>query len=78
MTPAPALDCAACGHTIPKRASHNATYDGRILCMKCLTAPRLHGDWYPDCMDGWHDVQDHLRYVAGTRAGVAAALGLWP
>jgi len=78
MKPAPPLDCEACGRTIGKRAGHNATADLRIICTKCLWKRHLHSEWFPDCPERWHDMQDHAKYVAGTRAGLAAALGLWP
>jgi hypothetical protein len=78
MRAAPAFDCAACGRRIGKTAGHNLTDDGRVLCGRCLGTRRLHARLYPDCPVAWHDLFDHARGVAGTRAGVAAALGLWP
>lgn len=78
MRAAPAFDCAACGRRIGKTAGHNLTDDGRVMCTRCLGTRRLHRDLYPECPVAWHDLFDHARGVAGTRAGVAAVLGLWP
>ncbi len=78
MRAAPAFDCAACGRRIGKTAGHNLLDDGRVLCSRCLGTRRLHRDLYPGCPVAWHDLFDHARGVAATRAGVAAALGLWP
>lgn len=77
--PAPALDCAACGRVIGKTAAHNVTDDMRVLCSRCLTGgQRKHAAFFPGCEVPWHDMHDHLKHVAGTRAGAAAALGVWP
>ena len=78
MRAAPAFDCAACGRRIGKTAGHNLLDDGRVLCSRCLGTKALHRDLYPGCPMAWHDLFGHARGVAGTRAGVAAALGLWP
>lgn len=78
MTPAPPLDCAACAQTIGKWAGHNLTDDLRVLCSRCLFRRDLHRTFWPDCPLRWHDVFDHTKSVASTRAGVVAALGLWP
>lgn len=78
MIPAPPLDCAACQRTIGKGSGHNLTDDRRVLCMRCLFRRDLHGTFWPDCPLPWHDMFDHTSGVSGTRAGVAAALGLWP
>lgn len=77
MTPAPALDCAHCGRTIGKRAAHYRTFDQRVMCGRCISDRRLHSQLWPACPHAWHDNYDHLAAI-GTRAGVAAALGLWP
>jgi hypothetical protein len=50
--------------------------DDRVACDRCLTKT-AHAALYPDCSHGWHDTLDHLA-SAGTRAGMAAHLGLWP
>lgn len=78
MNPAPPLDCAACGRTISKRRGHNLTEDRRVLCGRCLDDKATHALLWPTCVKDWHDAYDHTPSVAGTRAGVAAALGLWP
>ncbi len=78
MKAAPAFDCAACGRRIGKTAGHNLLEDGRVLCTRCLGTKRSHPSLFPDCPVAWHDLHDHARSVAGTRAGVAAVLGLWP
>lgn len=77
MRPAPALDCSACGRTIGKRAGHSITEDNRVICTRCLGDKRLHGVFWPECPDTWHDMYDHTPSVCGTRAGVAWKLGLW-
>lgn len=78
MKPAPALDCSRCGRTVGKRRGHSLTEDNRVLCVRCLWDRRLHADYWPDCPESWHDAFDHTPYVVGTRAGIAAVLGLWP
>lgn len=78
MEPAPGFDCAACGRRIGKRGSHNITDDHRVICTRCMFDRRLHARFWPTCPHGWHDMFDHTPSVAGTRAGVAALLGLWP
>lgn len=77
MRPAPAFDCANCGHRIGKTRGHNLTDDQRVVCSRCLDR-RAHARLYPDCTVAWHAVQDHLGSVGGTRAGIAALLGVWP
>ena len=79
MKAAPALDCSLCGRIIGKSGGHNVLDDGRIVCASCLlTGTRGHARMFPDCPATWHDPGDHARQVGGTRAGTAAALGLWP
>ena len=63
MKAAPALDCTECHKRIGKSRGHNVHHDGRVLCTRCVER----GDLY-----------NQLRYVCGTRAGTAAALGVWP
>ncbi len=74
---APAFDCASCGRRIGKRAGHNLTDDSRVVCCRCLDR-NAHARMYPGCEVSWHDMHDHLRHVVGTRAGIAAVLGMWP
>lgn len=76
--PAPTLACHACRRTIGKRAAHNVTEDRRVLCTRCLGRRELHATLWPDCPHAGHDVYDHTPHVAGTRAGVAHLLGVWP
>ncbi len=78
MRAAPAFDCAACARRIGKSAGHHLLEDGRVLCTRCLGTRRLHAALFPGCPVAWHDPFDHSRGVGGTRAGVAAVLGLWP
>lgn len=76
MNPAPALDCALCGRTIGKRGLHVLTEDRKVLCSRCTDRP-AHARLYPGCPHQWHDVYDHP-LSPGTRAGIAAHLGIWP
>ena len=76
MKPAPAFNCARCGRHIGKTASHCLTEGGRVLCTRCLGRD-AHADLFPDCGVRWHDVHDHDGSL-GSRAGIAAVLGLWP
>lgn len=76
MKPAPAFDCAMCGRRIGKTAGHYLIEGDRVVCGRCLGRD-AHTDLFPDCPIGWHDVLDH-EGSQGTRAGIAAHLGLWP
>lgn len=76
MTTAPAFDCRTCTRRIG-RTTHYLLADGRVVCRRCAESRPMHATAYPDCPDRWHDLLDHLRCV-GTRAGIAAHLGLWP
>jgi len=76
MKPAPAFDCAFCGRRIGKTTTHYLIDGDRILCVRCLTKP-VHAALLPDCPHRWHDPLDH-KGASGTRAGIAAHLGLWP
>lgn len=71
---APPFVCVHCSRTIPARRGHNVTDTGHVLCGRCIFDRRLHDQLFPDCPDRWHDMFDHLRFVAGTRAGTAAVL----
>lgn len=77
MKAAPALSCSVCRRTIGKRHSHHLTEGDRVLCSRCMDDPQMHSRVFPDCPVRWHDMYDHAGSV-GTRAGVAAHLGLWP
>lgn len=64
-TKAPPFDCHQCGRRIGARRVHwvlGARADPRVCCTRCIEASA-----------GWDAVA-----FAGTRAGVAAELGLWP
>jgi hypothetical protein len=76
VKPAPAFDCARCRRRIGKTAGHYLTEDNRVVCCGCLDRD-AHSELIPGCEIGWHDILDHLGSV-GTRAGIAAHLGLWP
>lgn len=76
MKPAPAFGCASCGRRIGKNATHYLLEDDRVTCGRCLGRP-VHAALFLGCDVRWHDVLDHLGSV-GTRAGIAAHLGLWP
>lgn len=77
MKPAPPLDCAICERRIGKTAGHYLLDGGRLACRRCVETRSLHGRVFPDCPARWHDLLDHLDST-GTRAGIAAKLGLWP
>lgn len=83
MKPAPALNCAVCGRVITKGKGHYLTEDDKVVCGRLLRGQDRcvgkagHTVLYPACPERWHDVLDHLQCV-GTRAGIAAHLGLWP
>lgn len=76
MTAAPAFDCALCRRHIGKRALHHCTDDGRVVCSRCL-GTAAHAKLFRGCPEQWHDVLDHPSCF-GSRAGIAAHLGLWP
>lgn len=76
MKPAPPFGCARCGRRLGKAAAHFLIEGGRIVCSRCLDRP-AHADLFPACDVRYHDVLDHER-ASGTRAGIAAHLGLWP
>lgn len=76
MKPAPAFDCTRCRRRIGKRAGHYLIDGGRVVCARCLDRA-AHSELFPDCEIRWHDVLDH-KGSQGTRAGIAAHLGLWP
>jgi hypothetical protein len=60
---APPFDCAECGRRIGKAKSHWLLRDGQaVVCASCY----LHR----------HDADE--AECSGTRAGIAARLGLWP
>lgn len=75
---APAFDCAGCGRRIGKASGHYllSNSDGLVVCARCLTKA-VHARLFPDCPHRWHDTLDHSA-TCGTRAGIAATLGLWP
>jgi hypothetical protein len=75
--PAPALDCTTCHRRIGRTRAHYLLAGDRVACTRCVETPGLHGQVYPDCPLPWHDLLDHLDST-GTRAGIAARLGLWP
>ena len=77
MKPAPPFDCARCHRRIAKRGLHHLI-DGTaiVICGRCLGRD-AHADLFPDCPKQWHDMHDHDAAM-GTRAGIAATLGLWP
>ena len=77
MKAAPAFDCAVCKRTIGKTATHCLTDDKRVLCKRCAWGKNAHAKLYPDCPVRWHDAYDHDS-CTGSRAGIAAHLGLWP
>ena len=76
MKPAPALNCARCRRRIGKGAGHFLIEGDRVVCSRCL-GKDAHADLFPECPKYWHDTIDHLDST-GTRAGIAAHLGLWP
>lgn len=82
MRAAPALDCSQCGKRIGKARTHvYVPATGTVWCLKCFspfTGSRpVHARTYPDCPETWHDMYDHPHSI-GTRAGIAALIGLWP
>jgi hypothetical protein len=77
VKPAPAFDCAGCSRRIGKTATHYLLEgSGRVACTRCLTKA-VHATLFPDCPHRWHDTLDHSA-ACGTRAGIAAHLGMWP
>lgn len=82
MRKAPALICAGCNRPIGKKRLHlvaETDQGNRVVggcCLGSTTRP-LHRSLWPSCPELWHDVYDHSS-SSGTRAGVAALLGLWP
>ncbi len=76
MNAAPPFDCANCGRRIGKTATHYLTEGNQVACSRCLTRP-AHASLFPDCPEAWHDTLDHSG-SSGTRAGIAAHLGIWP
>lgn len=76
MKPAPPFDCARCHRRIGKVRTHFLIEGDRVVCSRCLGRP-AHTDLFPDCDVRWHDVLDH-KGAQGSRAGIAAHLGLWP
>jgi hypothetical protein len=77
MKPAPPFDCARCGRRIAKRGIHHLIDGTRtVVCGRCLSKD-THAALFPDCPKQWHDMLDHDA-SCGTRAGIAAVLGLWP
>lgn len=76
MTPAPPFDCHRCHRRIGQRTTHYLIEGDRVVCSRCLSRD-AHTDLYPGCDVRWHDVLDH-QGSPGTRAGIAAHLGLWP
>ena len=76
---APPFDCAACARRIGRDRTHYqlSKVGNPVVCIRCAETRTLHSKFFPDCPHQWHDLFDHLDRV-GTRAGIAAALGLWP
>jgi hypothetical protein len=80
MKRAPALSCGICGRRLGKAAGHYLLEGGHLACTWCIESGQRgghHAALYPDCPHRWHDLLDHLA-TTGTRAGIAATLGLWP
>lgn len=77
MKPAPPLDCAVCGRRIGKTGGHYLLEGDQLACTRCAENRSLHAAVFPGCPHAWHDLLDHLE-ATGTRAGIAARLGLWP
>jgi hypothetical protein len=65
MKPAPAFDCADCRRRIGKMRTHWIMLGGEVICIHC------HESRYARTR-----IDEHLAH--GTRAGIAARLGLWP
>lgn len=63
MNPAPPFDCALCARRIGKTASHYLLSGQSVICVRCLDR---------------HDLYDEKSPGAGTRAGIARLLGVWP
>lgn len=77
---APQFRCAACGKWIALNGPVILLTDrpgNIVLHTRCHLARDAHARWYPDCPECWHDTGDHHASF-GTRAGIAAHLGLWP
>jgi hypothetical protein len=72
--PAPALRCDECRRRLGKQATHFVIAGGEyLLCQACMTgsrgrSQRLHGKYYPECPESWHEMFDHEKSFA-TRAG---------
>lgn len=64
MKPAPAFDCGLCGRRIGKTATHWVLAEvlRRVICSRCVDK---------------NDLYDHID-AHGSRAGIAATLGIWP
>lgn len=78
MNPAPPFDCHHCGRRIGKTRSHWLLDDGQVICFRCMELGKAtHAQIRPGCPHGWHDLFDHSS-SNGTRAGIAAVLGMWP
>lgn len=84
---APQFRCRACRRWIAKTRSlvllsaDDPGEDPVTLCLPCMDRPSpaaAHARWHPDCPHAWHDMYDHCGHATGTRAGIAAYLGLWP
>lgn len=77
MKPAPPFDCARCHRRIAKGAIHHLIGGTEtVICGRCLGRD-AHAELFPECKVPWHDMYDHDA-SCGTRAGIAAHLGLWP
>lgn len=79
MREAPEFDCHNCHRRIGKAAAHVLVDEQYVLCTGCMgsNTKHLHSHYYSDCPSAWHDMWDH-RATHGTRAAVAALLGIWP
>jgi hypothetical protein len=84
---APQFRCHDCRRWIAKARSlilFSADAPGPepvIVHIRCLNEPtprQAHARRYPDCPVVWHDVYDHHDHAMGTRAGIAAVVGVWP
>lgn len=71
MTRRPAVACDGCGRVIAKRAPHAVTDDERVLCGRCTGERDGHARIFPDCLETWHDVGDHVNLI-GSLAAVSA------
>jgi hypothetical protein len=80
MTPAPALDCAACHRRIGEAAGHvllnrdRPVIERQLVCTRYAGDREVHGRFHPECPDQSHLVLDHP-VSTGTRAGAARVLG---